>query len=109
MVTQVFRSSNKWFSTYISRIFGFNSRLKSEKAKSEKVYTQLLESGQVHTPDQPTIFEINIGAVVQNVGFPGFSSLYSPVKPTMEFELASVQLSKELEFQLINRTTTLTG
>ena len=30
---------NKWFSTYISRIFGFHSRLKSEKAKSEKVYT----------------------------------------------------------------------
>ena len=31
--------------------------------------TQLLESGQVHTPDQPTIFEINVGAVVQNVSF----------------------------------------
>ena len=37
MVTQVPRSSNKWFSTHISRIFGFHSRLKSEKAKTEKV------------------------------------------------------------------------
>ena len=45
MVTQVLRSSNKWFSTYISRIFGFHSRLKSEKAKSEKknLYTGLTD------------------------------------------------------------------
>ena len=38
MITQVSRSSNKWFSTYISRIIGFHSRLKSEKAKSEKIF-----------------------------------------------------------------------
>ena len=44
MVTQVLRSSNKGFSTYISRIFGFHSRLKSEKAKSEKVYTPVYTS-----------------------------------------------------------------
>ena len=75
LVTQVLGSSNKCYSTHISRIFGFNSRLKSEKAKSEKVYTQLLESGQVHTPDQLTIFEINVDAVVQNVGFLGFFKL----------------------------------
>jgi hypothetical protein len=37
MVTQVSRSSNKWFSTYISIIIGFHSRLKSEKAKSGKI------------------------------------------------------------------------
>jgi len=36
LVTQVLRSSNKWYSTHISRIFGFHSRLKSEKAKSRK-------------------------------------------------------------------------
>ena len=45
MVTQVLRSSNKWFSTHISRIFGFHSRLKSEKAKTEKVqYTGLTDA-----------------------------------------------------------------
>ena len=32
---------------------------------------QLAESGQVLTPVKPTIFEINVGAVVQKVGFPG--------------------------------------
>ena len=47
---------------------------------------QLSESGQVHTPVKPTIFEINVGAVVQNVGFPGCFKLYTPVKPTM-FEI----------------------
>ena len=36
------------------------------------------------TPVKPTIFEINVGAVVQNVGFQGFLSLYSPVEPTMD-------------------------
>ena len=35
MVTQVSRSSNNWFSTYISRIFGFHSRLKSEVREKE--------------------------------------------------------------------------
>ena len=46
----------------------FIQRLKSEKAKSEKVYT----------PVRPTIFEINVGAVVQNVGFPGcFKVIYT--------------------------------
>ena len=44
---------------------------------------QLAESGQVHTPVKPMIFEINVGAVVQNVGFPGYFKLYTPVKPTM--------------------------
>ena len=38
MILSLARSSNEWFSTYISRIFGFHSRLKSEKAKSEKVF-----------------------------------------------------------------------
>ena len=47
---------------------------------------QLAESGQVHTPVKPTMFEINVGAVVQNVGFPGCFKLYSPVKPTI-FEI----------------------
>ena len=32
------------------------------------------------------MFEINVGAVVQNVGFPGCFKLYSPVKPTI-FEI----------------------
>ena len=32
------------------------------------------------------MFEINIGAVVQKVGFPGVSRLYTPVKPTI-FEI----------------------
>ena len=35
------------------------------------------------TPVKPTIFEINVGAVVQNVGFPGCFKFYSPVKPTL--------------------------
>jgi hypothetical protein len=75
IVTQVSRSSNKWFSTHISRIFGFHSRLKSEKAKSGKVLNTGLtdaltfESGQVDTPVKPTMFEFNVGAVVQRLGF----------------------------------------
>src|SRR6185312_8134517 len=112
MVTQVLRSSNKWFSTYISRIFGFHSRLKLEKAKSEKVYTPVSSTtsffytsvkrsyqsldkyihrlnrrylklasvqlsrtlvfqgvSRLHSPVKPTIFEINVGAFVQRVGF----------------------------------------
>ena len=87
MVTQVLRSSNKWLSTYISRIFGFHSRLKSEKAKSEEKKSihwfnrrlqfflrrlnAVIRVWTSNTPVKPTIFEINVGAVVQNVGFPG--------------------------------------
>ena len=42
------------------------------------VVTQLSESGQVHTQVKPTIFEINVGAVVQNIGFPGcFKIIYT--------------------------------
>ena len=54
MLTQVPKSSNKWFSTYISRIFRFHSRLKSEKAKSEKVFNTGFTD----------VFEFNVGALV---------------------------------------------
>ena len=32
------------------------------------------------------MFEINVGALVQKVGFPGCFKLYTPVKPTL-FEI----------------------
>ena len=68
MVTQVSRSSNKWISTYISRIFGFHSRLKSEKVFNTGLtdalnflyfgYTKSAESGQVNTPVKPTCLNL---------------------------------------------------
>src|SRR6185312_1089901 len=146
MVTQVLRSSNKWFSTYISRIFGFHSRLKLEKAKSEKVYTPVSSTtsffytsvkrsyqsldkyihrlnrrylkltsvqlsrmlvfqgvSRLYTPVKPTIFEINIGAIVQNVGFPRVFQGYIHRLNRRYLKLTSVQLSRTLVFPGISR------
>ena len=90
LVTQVLGSSNKFYSTHISRIFGFHSRLKSKQTKSgKKSYHRfnrrhqfsilrlnaVTEAWTLSTPVKPTIFEINVVAVVQNVGFPGISKL----------------------------------
>ena len=47
---------------------------------------QLAESGQVHTPVKPTMFEINVGALVQSWFFQDVSRFDTPVKPTM-FEI----------------------
>ena len=47
---------------------------------------QQTKSGQVHTPVKPMMFEINVGALVQKVGFPGCFKLYTPVKLTL-FEI----------------------
>src|SRR6185295_16883933 len=84
LVTQVLGSSNKCYSTHISRRIGFHSRLKSKQTKSGKsLITGLTDDIQfsirrlnavtkawtLSSPVKPTIFEINVGAVVQNVGF----------------------------------------
>ena len=67
LVTQVLRNSNEWYSTHISRIFGFHSRLKYYIRRLNAV----TEAWTLSTLVKPTIFAINVGAVVQNVGFPG--------------------------------------
>ena len=71
LVTQVLGSSNKCYSTHISRIFGFHSRLKYSIRRLNAV----TEAWTLSTPVKLTIFEINVGAVIQNVGFPGVSEL----------------------------------
>ena len=53
------------------------------------------------------IFEINVGVVVQNVGFPGVSRLYSPVKP-MIFEIKVGAVVQNVGFLGISKFT-LTG
>ena len=84
LVTQVLGSSNKCYSTHISSKDGFHSRLKIKTDKiRKKSYHQFNRSLQVSirrlnavteawtlsSPVKLTIFEINVAAVVQNVGF----------------------------------------
>ena len=89
MVTQVPRSSNKWFQLisqeYLDFIQDSNQKRQNQKKFIHRFNRRLQfsirrlntvsESGQVHTLVKPMIFEINVGAVVQNVGFPGISKL----------------------------------
>ena len=53
-------------------------------------YTSVKRSYQsldrFYTPVKPTMFEINVGALVQRVGFSRVFQVYTPVKPTM-FEI----------------------
>ena len=49
----------------------FNRRLQVSIRRLNAV----TEAWTLSTPVKPTIFEINVGAVVQNVGFPGVSEL----------------------------------
>ena len=152
LVTHVLGSSNKSYSTHISRIFGFHSRLKSEKAKSEKVYTpvepttpifytsvkrsyQSLDKyihwlnrryleltsvqlsrtlvfqgvSRLYSPVKPTIFEINVGAIVQRVGFSRDFRSYTHRLNRRWIWVNVGAVVQRVGFSVDQWTTTLTG
>ena len=45
--------------------------------------TKKSETGQVIFTGLTDAFKLSVGAVVQRVGFPGSSGLYTPVQPTL--------------------------
>ena len=78
------------FNPYLKNIWiSFKTQIKTDKIRKKKSYHRfnrrhqfsilrlnaVTEAWTLSTPVKPTIFEINVGAVVQNVGFPGISKL----------------------------------
>ena len=57
--------------------------------------TKNSESGQVIFTGLTDEFKMNVGAVVQKVGFPGFSGLYTPVQPTLFKMIVGVVVQNE--------------
>ena len=77
------------FNSYLKNIWiSFKTQIKTDKIRKKSYHrfnrrhqvsirrlNAVTEAWTLSTPVKPTIFEINVGAVVQNVGFPGVSEL----------------------------------
>ena len=77
------------FSSYLKNIWiSFKTQIRKGKIKKKSYHrfnrrlqvsirrlNAVIEAWTLSTPVKPTIFEINVGAVIQNVGFPGVSEL----------------------------------
>ena len=77
------------FNSYLKKNWiSFKTQIKTDKIKKKSYHrfnrrhkfsirrlNAVTEAWTLSTPVKPMIFEINVGAVVQNVGFPGISKL----------------------------------
>ena len=77
------------FNSYLKNIWiSFKTQIKTNEIRKKSYHrfnrrhqfsirrlNAVTEAWTLSTPVKPMIFEINVGAVVQNVGFPGISKL----------------------------------
>ena len=75
--------------SYVKKVWiSLKTQIKTDKIKKKSYHrfnrqhqfsirrlNAVTEAWTLSSPVKPTIFEINVGAVVQNVGFPGISKL----------------------------------